>query len=920
MQFCSLSTGLGFSRTLFGLWLWRWMLLGLLGCCSGLSAQTITSTTDTPVTQSWDWAQSGLVLPLTPHLQYFKEQPGQPLNWQQALTHPDWSPADPKSMAALHHASTLWMQIEVENSGTMPQTRWVVVDYWALMDVQMFVLDAAHSQLLAHQQSGQRLAPQDRAINSEKAAFAVTLLPGERALLLMRVSDLYWSHMEIDAWDGPTYVQAQTRQKLGFAVTLGVVLALLVVLLLQRDKHLAIVAAWMVLSLLLELTYAGLISEFVVPARVLSPVMILLLLGVLINSASSFVTMYFMGLQQHRFWRRWNWGLLLVSLTVALWMLDERSNTSRQLMSLLNALQVLSNITLLAWAKIRGNRLRQWMVVIMGTNFMLAIARIAMRQLYVDPEIFDLISNLVLGIKGCLVLTVIGLVALQRWRDMRDVRQRLLLSEQQQRDDLKMAVEQRTAELHQALLAANEANNAKTDFLARVSHDLRSPLTSIKGYAELLQGEGGHTHKLAQTIRRSAEHMQVMVNDLIEYARGSNADHAKPVPVYIHGMLDDVASQANALATQHHNRFILKLKNQLPPVLVLDAKRLRQILINLLDNAAKFTHHGEVALVVSAQSVGHETLELQFAVRDTGEGISSADQRQLFEPFFRSARTQNVPGLGLGLSIVRTWVERLGGTITLKSELGQGSTFTLRLPVRVGSELDMTQPLQHHDAAYLPPLDGNKRRIWVVEDNPDIRELLVEGLHRHGFDVTASPDGTDFVTRMQTTDTAPPSLVLTDYLMPGVDGAGVLQAVRAHWPSVPVVLLSATQKTMQAMGVAQEEGFDASLVKPVNLADLRATLATLLHLDTVPNSQNSPNQTTPSPLAQANQNGLHQSKPPTQELERIREWVEMGAVTDLAEWAETLARKQPEYAPFATHVLTLLEQARVDDIRAILLT
>ena len=784
-----------------------------------------------------DWAQPGPSLPLTPHLRYFKEAPGQPLDWRQALEAGDWRDADPKAMSALHQQATMWMQVEVENSSSAARTRWVVTDYWALRDVQLFALDWRQPHLLAQQRSGQGLAPRDRAQDTEKAAFAITLLPGQHVRLLIRVSDLYWSHMKVDAWDSAAYAHAEAGRKLWFAVGLGAALALFVVLLLQRDGNLALVAVWMMLSLSLELTYAGLMSEFVVPARLLSPVMVMLLLGVLGNSALSFVTMNFMGLKTHRFWRRWNWGLFVLALMLALWVLDTRSNLTRRGLSLLIQFQLLSNLAMLAWARIRGNPLRQWMIAIIVINFVLASARVVVRQYYVEPETFVVLMNAALSIKGTLVLTVMALVGLQRRRDLNEVRERLRLVEQQQLESLQAAVDQRTAELRQALVVANEANRAKADFLARVSHDLRSPLTSITGYAQLLQRVEGRTGSLAQTIRRSADHMLVLVNDLIEYARGASGDRPDPVPVYIHGLLDEVAREATALAERRNNRFVLRLETELPTVLVVDARHLRRMLINLLDNAAKFTHDGMVELLVSARplpavdaQVGR--IELRLAVRDTGQGIAGTDQGKLFEPFFRAPSAEGMPGVGLGLSIVQTWAVRLGGSLSVLSAPGQGSTFTLCLPVTTGTEAGMSQLCWQDDAMHLPPLDGAGLSVWVVEDYADIRELLAEELRVTGFDVITSADGADFLERMRMPWAAPPSLVLTDSLMPGADGTAVLHAVRERWPGVPVVLLSATQQTMESMGAARDEGFDASLMKPVSLLDLRITLAHLLCIET----------------------------------------------------------------------------------------
>lgn len=524
-----------------------------------------------------------------------------------------------------------------------------------------------------------------------------------------------------------------------------------------------------------------------------------------------------------------------------------------------------------------------------------------------------------MGIKGSVVLSVIGLATLQRLSEAREVRERLRQAERQQRDELQAAVDQRTAELHQAMVAATEANSAKTDFLARVSHDLRSPLTSINGYAQLLQRKGGRTGQLAQTIRHSAEHMQTMVNDLIDFARGSHTEQPDVRPVYVHRFLDDVAEQASALATQHGNRFTMVLQTELPPVLLLDAKRVRQMLVNLLENAAKFTRQGQMALEVSALLQEAPQLELRLVVRDTGVGLSATDQAHMFEPFFRGTGAQSVQGVGLGLSIVKTWAQRLGGRVGVHSVPGQGSAFTLSLPVAVGSEADMASPQRLDGVVYLPAIEGGGRQVWVVEDNPDIRELLTEELHSTGFDVLAFADGVAFMARARQPDTVAPSAVLTDYLMPGADGASVLHAARAHWPGVPVVLLSATQKTMQSLGVARDEGFDASLMKPLNLADLRLTLARVLNLPVAVDLAET------QPMAFAD---FHHAQPSqttgavapwltAQDLAQVAQWVDMGALTDLTEWAEALPRRHPDCADFSAHVLKLLATAQLDKVSAL---
>ena len=864
-----------FFRWLAGIALWFPMVLAMPALAS-------------PRDPTPDWAQAAAQVPLAPQLSYFKELPGQALDWRQAMDSDLWRTADPAGMAALHGQATQWMRVEVSNSSDSIRTRWVVIDYWAMDDARLFVLDPERSRLLGQYRSGQALAPADRALDTEQAAFAVTLMPGQRAHLLLRVSGAYWSHMEVSAWEPSAYFRARDSGHARFAFALGGALALLVVLLLHRDRTLALVALWMSLSLALELTYSGLVSEFVVPARVLSPVMVLLLLGGMTNVASAFVIMALLGLDRHRFWYRWNWLLLLLVSVLTALALTLPAYGARQGLSLLNVLQVMSNVAMLAAAKVRGNRIRQLLVMLMLANFAVAIARVVVRQYYVEPSTFESITNAVMSIKGSLVLMVILLATLQYRRRLQEAQQRLRQAEQAQREVLQTTVEHRTRELKQALAEANEANQAKGRFLGRVSHDLRSPLTSIIGYSQRLVAAGGAGVLEARVIHRSGRHMLELVNDLIDYATGNVGERIAAGPMYVHGLLDAVAQEARMLAQRRENEFVLLLDDSLPPVLVGDSRRIRRILINLLDNAAKYTRHGVITLRVRARPDPRDTqaLRVSFEVRDTGVGIPDAGQTKVFEPFVR-LKADDAEGSGLGLPIVQTLAQAMGGEVRLSSREGEGTCVEVELPLRIGSEAGMPERQILDAQMELPPLNGDGRRIFVVEDIDEIRRLLETVLEEAGFVVESAASGGAFIERMAQPGVDPPSLVLTDYLMPGADGAAVLAAVRQHWPQVPVVLLSATRQSMQSFGEPSEPGFSAVLAKPIDLAELRLTIGRLL--------------------------GLHGQEVPPELRHRLRELVALGAVSDLRDWAEELAA-QPEHRLFAERLRALSDGSDLEGL------
>lgn len=457
------------------------------------------------------------------------------------------------------------------------------------------------------------------------------------------------------------------------------------------------------------------------------------------------------------------------------------------------------------------------------------------------------------------------------------------------------ALRQSKQHLRDAVLRANAADRAKTDFLARASHDLRAPLTSIIGYAQLLQGCGGTAGQHGQIIRHSADHMLTLINDLVEYASGSLRDEIDARPQRLPEFIERLAHEATMLARRNHNRFVLQRRDGLPGVVWMDARRVQQIVGNLIENAAKFTRQGSIELTVGHSTDGAPAggVMLQIEVRDTGCGISADDLPRVFEPFFRCGDSRRIEGTGLGLPIVDLWIKRLGGSLQLDSTLGVGTRIRLAIPLKLGSEGDIEARQPHEEA--LPAPFGGGRRLWVVEDAAETRGQLVDILENAGFVVACAEDGQAFIERIGAADAAAPCLVLTDLMMPGADGHAVCAAVRARWPGVPVVLLSA--QAPDAGGT--DSAFDARLHKPVAPARLRAALAGLL----APAPAEPPAAPAPRPDAAT--------------LARMRALIELGALTDLVEWAEALAAQTPEHDAFARKVLALADRWDVEALQAL---
>lgn len=394
------------------------------------------------------------------------------------------------------------------------------------------------------------------------------------------------------------------------------------------------------------------------------------------------------------------------------------------------------------------------------------------------------------------------------------------------RDQQEEMVETRTAALKVAMENARTANKAKSTFLANMSHELRTPLNAVIGFSNML-GKSPHLDEAERNkleiINRSGNHLLMLINDVLELTR-IEAGRAEIVEseVDIKGLLDDLSGMLGTRARKAGLGFDLRTCG-LPAGVRTDETKLRQILINLLDNAIKFTRVGGVTLDVAGTPAEQGRIRLDFAVSDTGIGIETADQEKIFEPFAQMVTHATVSGTGLGLTITRSYLYMLGGTLKLESTPGTGSTFrfSLTLP-EVAAHA--TQPARAKaQPVGLREADRGKR-ILVADDNPDARLLLRLLLESVGFVVAEAPDGAAAVALAATWS---PDLILMDWRMPKMDGVAATRAIRARESSsghhVKILMLSANVFAEQ-LEEAKASGIDDFLHKPLEEDRLFAAL------------------------------------------------------------------------------------------------
>ena len=369
---------------------------------------------------------------------------------------------------------------------------------------------------------------------------------------------------------------------------------------------------------------------------------------------------------------------------------------------------------------------------------------------------------------------------------------------------------------------AEVANHAKSMFLANMSHEIRTPMNAVLGFAQMLNRDATlspEARKHVATIMNSGEHLLAIINDVLEMSRiESGRSELRPRVLDLHTMLTDLAEMFRLRAEEKGLSFILELSPDLPRCFEMDSDKLRQILVNLLGNAVKFTKAGSVTLRAFPLSADRIAVE----VLDTGIGVNPDEREKLFKPFERTRLgEQTAGGTGLGLAISREYAALMGGDITAESEPGRGSVFTLELPA-VAAEtapLSATPPRRY---TALAPGQGSVD-ILVADDTTTNRELLRGLLEPPGFTLHEAADGERAVAAAHSLR---PRIVLMDMVMPVMDGIEAVQTIRKSFDSgkMTIIGISASAFDEDRKRFLQA-GADAFIAKPFRDYELLELIA-----------------------------------------------------------------------------------------------
>lgn len=669
-------------------------LLGIFVFIWALSANASTVHLD----QKTNWP-----LKLGSHALVFEDPSGE-LDLKQILALPasvsrSFVSATQHNLQSGYSRSAWWLEFKIRNDGAVPLSQRLVLGSNKIRRIDFYL---EQNGIWTHSLVGDGIPLDAQARASRLPSLAFTLQAGEQVRILARSQSNKSFRLHPELYSASSYIEATQRNVLWDHLYFGAMIALswciLAIALFARKLSLAIMGLLCANMLMYEFINRGYAKLYLWPeagewayrsANVFGHAGIALYI----------LTFYFLSRQEKIILPapRYLLGIAALQGATALASAVGDHYIVNQAGVCIN---LLSGISLLALSIVMKKRAvpTGGLMLLTNTFVMIRLGMLAADRFgwlthdASGPGIDDMARSPAMTLVGLTInLTLIAAWISHVGKQRQTARKALTSWQEQEQHRLETEVGRQTHALNQALQYANENNRKKTETLGYVSHDLRAPLVTIIGYAQLLSNTQTSAQKPhIQAIERSANYQLTLIDDLLEYTKQELQPlKVSPEPIAMADLMEDITQFALALSAQQDNRFQYDVRTPLPAMVVLDGRRLRQVLLNLLANAAKFTRHGTISLVVEAAPQA-DRWSLRFTVSDTGIGMHAEAQSRVFNAFTQLQPQQ--AGVGLGLFIAQQIVDAMGGKLLVESSPGMGSQFSFEISVACGDNMQRRLP------------------------------------------------------------------------------------------------------------------------------------------------------------------------------------------------------------------------------------
>jgi len=482
--------------------------------------------------------------------------------------------------------------------------------------------------------------------------------------------------------------------------------------------------------------------------------------------------------------------------------------------------------------------------------------------------------------------------------------------------NLEQKVKSRTIELKKAKQQAEVANKSKSSFLANMSHELRTPLNSILGFTQIMLSDSIASttqRKRLTIINRSGEHLLALINDILDLSKieSGKIDYI-PSNFDLYDLLDSTKDLLGLKAVNKNLELIFEYNPELPKYIRTDERKLQQVLINLINNAIKFTQEGQV--IVRVQPDQNNINKLNFEVEDTGAGIAESEINSLFKPFTQTTAGRNSQeGTGLGLSISLKFIQLMQGDITVSSQLGQGTVFKFHIFAE-----RLRQPELHelNTKQKIIGLEANQPdyRILIVDDLWDNRQLITQILKPIGFEIQEASNGQEAVSISLAWK---PHLIYMDIQMPVMDGYQATKEIKSQTEVQETIIIALTANVLDhTASNIKSFGYDDLIAKPISTNDLLEKSEEHLKVRYLYQDLDSVNQSTKSKI---NIPTVSVNKPSLDSIEIMTsEWLDQiyqaAQIADYQVLKELLSEIEQEYEEIAAGLDSWLEEFRMDKI------